>query len=111
MADDSGEVVDRNKSMRKLIKKKMFVRGKLAKVTNLVCVDIKPLHKRIFFKEIREAKEAREERHYLEDNNDTDVKAEIQVVPPWVGCPTLGKMSHQVPLWRVKCPTKSHFGG
>ena len=35
--------------------------------------------------------------------------SEIQVVPPWVGCPTLGKMSPNVPLWRVKCPTKSHL--
>ena len=34
---------------------------------------------------------------------------EIQVVPPWVGCPTLGKMSPNVPLWRVQCPTKSHL--
>ena len=37
------------------------------------------------------------------------VLTEIQVVPPWVGCPTLGKMSPNVPLWRVKCPTKSHL--
>ena len=36
-------------------------------------------------------------------------RSEIQVVPPWVGCPTLGKMSPNVPLWRVKCPTKSHL--
>ena len=37
------------------------------------------------------------------------MSTEIQVVPPWVGCPTLGKMSPNVPLWRVKCPTKSHL--